>query len=344
MAKEQRYVRLQEESSYGTLLTDGSEWTEDLIFESEDFGTTADFAENEHANQADLREARIATVMGEGSVEMWGRVDELYRLMHLLLGPPHTEETDVDGVRESIFVPDRDSIPSFAAMVGREESEFVYRGQVMDEFEFTSEPGENLVTSFSSLGQAPDDIDVNDKFTVDAQVASADALTLSPLQVLTMTDLTVELANSERTDLQAANLAVTNNLDDDLFVLGSDMFTQKPLGQRRETTADLDFKDEDYALYEDFINGTRAELNKLFVMDEVIGTTTVNYQMEIIIPTLQYREYDGAVSGRDSVRTSVSGRALADDYTIASADLDVISTDVTVTSDMIVRIVSEGTV
>jgi len=139
-------------------------------------------------------------------------------------------------------------------------------------------------------------------------------------------------------------LAVTNNLDDDLFVLGSDMFTQKPLGQRRETTADLDFKDEDYALYEDFINGTRAELNKLFVMDEVIGTTTVNYQMEIIIPTLQYREYDGAVSGRDSVRTSVSGRALADDYTIASADLDVISTDVTVTSDMIVRIVSEGTV
>jgi len=334
---EQRYIRLQEEDEYGVLETTDP-WIKDLIFQDEDYTTETEWAEEELANLADIREARQATIVGEGSIEMDGRIDELLRVMKLVLGEVADSAEDGDA-KEYIFIPDRDTVPHFGVIIGREEDEFQYLGQVANELELNSEVGENLMVTFTSLGKAPESDDVNEKFTGNAIVSDEDNIDLSDLAVMATDEVTVHIGNEKREDLQAANITLNNNLDDDYHVLGANMFTQPLVGQRREVEAALDFKHEDTELYKDFMDDTRVTLKKAYKMDEMVGGH--NYEMEVILPELQYREYDGTISSRDTIRSTLTGRALSDEYTIASADLEIIDTDVTVQSDMIVRIVAD---
>jgi len=327
----ERYLRLYDETdgSYGTM---GSQ-LKDLLFLSADDETTTEFSEFEEANKPFIRDSPRVTQAGNVGVELGGRPDELTYLLAAMFGKPFASEAGASGeAYEYVWFPDRSTIPHSTIVLGKEDSEFEYNGQVFNEFEFSSEVGEYLGCTFGTIGQSGDS---DSKYTI----VSEGGLSLSDISLFTMNDLKVTIGEIEATALQTANLSISNNLDEDIHVLGDMTLTQPPKVQRREVEMDLDFKHEDESIFQDYLSGTTASVKKEFVGSE-IGSTGINRTLDMRLPKLQYRDYEGNISGRDAIRTSTSGTALADEITFANAEMSIISSEQVETAELGIRLIS----
>lgn len=298
----ERYVKLQKEENWD----DGGDDNLDsqyLKVADVDMQTEQEFDEIEEANRETLEESYIVQRTGGGSFSMWGRADELGLILYALFGKCEIVDIGTQGEEpyQLNFEPDMQEIFSLAMTEGKDKMAYKYSGQMIQSITITAEIGEVMTVEVDTFGNGA------------VTEAKEDPNYVSPQEnpIFTLKNAEIKLGNDERTDLQSITITIENNISEDEHTLGSLDIQEMPPGQRRNVEIDLEFRSEDDKIFDDFINGTTAELITEFQTDQEIESG-YPYGFKLIFPRIQYREVDQGISGRDPIRASVPARALYD--------------------------------
>ena len=321
----QKYIHLNKEAdgSYG----DGGADSYTLFLKAGDisFNTEQDFAEIEEINRPTLEEAYPVARTGGGSFSMWGRANALPLLLWGLFGGYNHVDVGSGGVApyQTNFIPDTPNLPSLEISEGADNNEYGYPGQLIDNMEFTAEAGDVMGIDVETTGIAA---------TTTRSKQTPVYIDPDTCPIFTLKNATIDLGGSSRADLRSLNVSISNSISDDEHTLGSLDLQEKPPAQRREIEVEMEFKDEDSEIWQDFVDGTEAALEATFQTDAEIEEG-YPYELTFLFPRIQYRETTMDQSGRDPIRTNVSGRALFErgyeydigDGTTATADTEIIA-------------------
>jgi len=308
-----RYIKLDKEDTFG----DGGQGndTKFLKVADADFQTEFEFDELEEINRASLEESYRVLKEGSGSWTMWGRANELPMLLHALFGDVDMVDVGADvDTKQLNFEPDEDGIFSFEIEEGKPKKAYRYKGQLIQEMTITAEVGEVMTIEVTTTGNGASS---SENKTDDDNIDYVDIEKCPPFRLV---NASIEIGDTDKTNVRSVTITYNNNISDDEHTLGSLDIQEEPPAQRREIEIDFEFSNEEDSVYDDFIDGTTAELDLTFETDTEIEDGHP-YKMEWMFPKIQYREHSASQSGRDPVRADVPARALfEEDYEYNNGD------------------------
>jgi len=319
-----RYVALAAEATYNS-----PELTADAVgeVESETFQQTYDILKRADMNYYGAAKAVTSKLMSSGAVTMALQPDAFTLMcLHGITGVDSaTNATDARNFTE-IGVTATDTLPSYTVMVGRDEYEHVFSGQVIDSISVSSSIGEYAMMTVNFTGAKQNDD--NGALHTDLPAYTGDAAHFSKAFV----NFEASASNSAfSSHVQSVDFEIRTNRDmDNSYSLGSDTCVRKPPVTLREVTGSITFHkslDGDQASdiannephFKDLMPGTNALKNPgsaapaLSVLFEVDSNNFIQFNF----PKLIYEMPETSVSGRDSQTMTVNFHGL---YDIADAN------------------------
>lgn len=315
-----RYLKLDKEDTFA----DGGagDKTQFLKVADVDFQTEYEWNEIEEANRPFLEESYQTQRTGGGSFSMWGRADEMALILHSLFGKCIIKDVGTPGESpyQMNFEPDIAELFSLAISVGKDDKAYKYKGQMIQSVTITAEVGEVMTIEVETFG--------NGGVVEDKDAPNYVSPQDNPM--FTLRNAVIDLGGEKRTDVQSITITIELNISEDEHTLGSFDIQNQPPAQRRNIEIDMEFQAEDDDLYQDFLDGTTAELITTFETTKKIESG-YPYGFKMIFPRIQYREFEASISGRDPIRSSVPAVALYDssgyEYDQGDGDTKNLATD-----------------
>jgi hypothetical protein len=294
------------EASWGTTNT-GNEATKLLNFISESMKLAVERKEEESLLAATAAGAQ--DIMGHkvsGDFSVIAKPDELGYLFAWAFGSETVGATDdayATGSRKHTFVPcsATDSLPSCTLHVDRKIAIKEYTGCKVSSLKLDAKSGDYLRATVSLKGKA------------EATGEFATGLSASQLKAFKFLNGTCSIDGAPNTNITGVSLSYDNKLDDGDITLGSGLYSTEPEHSLRDIQVTLDtfYDDTTEGIREDnYKVGATASIAFTFISPSEIASGKP-YKFTVTIPNVDVTAADANIGGRDKVKVSLTGKALA---------------------------------
>jgi hypothetical protein len=248
----------------------------------------------------------ISNVKIEGSVSLIAYPDEIGLLVSAVMGA-EASAAAVSGsaVYDHVFTPmsavAASSLPKLTIVVDRIAAVKGYVGCKLDSMTLEAKSKDYLRATFAVIGQ-------------DEATSSTGALATSTKTPFMFHHGAVTVDGTPYTEVTSFRLNYKNNLENDLFTLGSGLKMVEVEPQFRDVTVDLDVlysTTTDTTRTSKFVGGATCALVLTFTSDQEILTGKY-YTLTISIPLAYITTADPAVSGPDRIKQTFACRASED--------------------------------
>jgi hypothetical protein len=249
-----------------------------------------------------------AGVKTEGDFTVLVKPDEIGLLLSWALGS-EAAASAVDGsaVYDHAFSliagGTSNSLPKATLVVDRKVDTYDYVGFKVNTFRLEANVNDYLRATFGGLGY--DEVK-------NVELAS---LTPSSLKALQFKHGTITVDASEYADITSFSIDLSNNLEDDLYTMGSGDNMAEIEPQAREVTASMEvlFSSTTESTRENkFKAGDSVAVEATFTSDEEVLTGKY-YTLTIDMPLFYITEASPSISGPERIRMTLEGTATEDD-------------------------------
>ena len=316
-----RFVSIQKESTYGTLVTNAPLYGE---VDDESFSQSFEILTREDISRYGARKTIIGTKYSAGDIS-WAMLGDLFTGKIIANAFGANTYAGSSGARTNTLT-ETDNEANFNSLsicIGRDGRKHRFPGQVLNSLTIGANVNEYVMMSASFLGCGEDET-ATSGITVpagptDANLFQNDAFHFNNAYVRFEDDATSS-ANSDL--VKSVELTIALNRDADAaYSLGNQTYTRAPVPGVRSITGTIEFNrainEADVADNEPFykelaqgllVNKTLSDpaLSLLFVGGS-------NESLKIDFPKIQYDPPESSISGRDIQTLKVSFTALFDD-------------------------------
>ena len=178
-------------------------------------------------------------------------------------------------------------VKSFTSRIGRDDTEYVYSGCIIESLKLVAEKGKELLATATVIAK-------------DEATASIGTPSFTTTRYLTWLDGTVGIGGTDKTsEIMAASIEIKNTYETDkAYALGSQTLVAQPALKSRIVTGTIDFREGDDDVRSAFQASTSNSITLTFTGD---GTD----KLTITIPAAVYDSYKASVKGRDQTTVSV---------------------------------------
>ena len=314
-----RYVSLATEATYNTPVLDADAVGE---VESETMQQTYDILKRVEMNYYGSAKAVTSKLMSSGAITMALQPDAFTLMcLHGIMGVDSGSAATDARVFTEIGVDATDTLPSFTVMCGRDESEHVFAGQVVDSISVSSSIGEYAMLTVNFTGAKQNDD--NGALHTTLPAYTGDAAHFSKAYV----NFEAGVNTSDFSPhVQSIDFEIRTNRDmDNTYSLSSDTCVRKPPVTTREITGSITFHKSLVASIASDVANNEPNINDLMPATNALKNGSVaapalsalfyvdadNY-IQFEFPKVIYEMPETSVSGRDSQTMTVNFHALYD--------------------------------
>jgi len=294
------------EASWGTINT-AEEATKLLNFLSESMKLSVERKEEDTllaSTSSGAQDIQGHKVAGDFSVIC--KPDELGYLFAWAMGSETVGSTDdayATGSRKHTFIPcsATETLPSCTLHVDRKTAMKSYTGCKVSSLKLDAKSGDYLRATVSVKGKQ------------EGTGAFETGLTSSQLKAFKFLNGTCSIDGSANTNITGIMLSYDNKLDDGDITLGSGLYATEPEHSLRDIQVTLDtFYDSAAEGYreDNFKIGATASIVFTFISPSEIASGKP-YKFTVTIPNVDITAADANIGGRDKLKVSLVGKALA---------------------------------